>query len=511
MYLGKKIMEVKRLVSAEEARRQKLIEYLTAKGKLKPQNNPKPYLKECTNRQNKLTSQVSKTAPVCKQRENVPPKGKSAHPSSSIRTNSNSCVQQTKNVPSKLPTKTTISESTKPKTTNVSRNIQSKHRKINSSKQQKDSPGRIGEAAVKNAHGKNITCELPQNCTTVLDGSEECKSNLIQRESVMQEKDCPIADGLRIENASCSVNKSVNVCGIVQKPSLPGFNKITQAKCKTANAVPQSRSTSSRMTSKSLTDKSKTSYGKDNSKPLPRALHGQRQTSKPVVRVNTGQTKPVSRPNLSTKILNTNNATQTWPVKSSKIETSHQRDPRGAKTTLAPKNNHKTQTVRNLTPCLQSTIAVRRNIGVVQKGTVSSNLKSGSSCVIAPKKISSRPAPSAHSRDIISKKALDNQRGILPVKQGPRWYSTGSSISTRPAPKNPGSVVVSSVKPVGTMKKEGLVTVNKSVKHNKSVVNHTTSQATDTGTSNPARTQYFTPKSAAEDRRYVHIVNFNLV
>nr|XP_033804036.1 cytoskeleton-associated protein 2-like isoform X2 [Geotrypetes seraphini] len=61
-------------VTAEEERRKKLLEYLAAKGKLKPQisQSTKPYLKDCTNRQNVRLQQVSKSAPIVKQKGKVP-------------------------------------------------------------------------------------------------------------------------------------------------------------------------------------------------------------------------------------------------------------------------------------------------------------------------------------------------------------------------------------------------------------------------------------------------------
>ncbi|XP_044138979.1 cytoskeleton-associated protein 2-like [Bufo gargarizans] len=54
------IMEGKRSLTAQEERRLKLLEYLEAKGKLKPQDNCKPYLKDCTNLQNKRPQASSK-------------------------------------------------------------------------------------------------------------------------------------------------------------------------------------------------------------------------------------------------------------------------------------------------------------------------------------------------------------------------------------------------------------------------------------------------------------------
>ncbi|XP_030057565.1 cytoskeleton-associated protein 2-like isoform X1 [Microcaecilia unicolor] len=63
-----------RKVTAEEERRKKLLEYLAAKGKLKPQDSQsaKPYLKDCTNRQNVRPQPVSKFALIVKQKDKVP-------------------------------------------------------------------------------------------------------------------------------------------------------------------------------------------------------------------------------------------------------------------------------------------------------------------------------------------------------------------------------------------------------------------------------------------------------
>ncbi|XP_063788027.1 cytoskeleton-associated protein 2-like [Pseudophryne corroboree] len=60
-------MEAPRVLTAQEERQLKLLEYLAAKGKLKPQNNSKPYLKDCTNLQNKRPRQVSRQ--ICEKRD----------------------------------------------------------------------------------------------------------------------------------------------------------------------------------------------------------------------------------------------------------------------------------------------------------------------------------------------------------------------------------------------------------------------------------------------------------
>ncbi|XP_073509913.1 cytoskeleton-associated protein 2-like [Phyllobates terribilis] len=52
-------MAAMKKLSAQEERRLQLLEYLAAKGRLKPQN-PKPYLKDCTNLQNKRPQEPSK-------------------------------------------------------------------------------------------------------------------------------------------------------------------------------------------------------------------------------------------------------------------------------------------------------------------------------------------------------------------------------------------------------------------------------------------------------------------
>ncbi|XP_066570404.1 cytoskeleton-associated protein 2-like isoform X2 [Amia ocellicauda] len=59
------------ILSAQELRKQKLVEYLAAKGKLKPPN-PKPYLKENMIKSKPPPASVVKTAPVLKQKENKP-------------------------------------------------------------------------------------------------------------------------------------------------------------------------------------------------------------------------------------------------------------------------------------------------------------------------------------------------------------------------------------------------------------------------------------------------------
>ncbi|XP_029460101.1 cytoskeleton-associated protein 2-like [Rhinatrema bivittatum] len=67
---------VVRKISAEEERRKKLLEYLAAKGKLKPQDSQstKYYLRDVTNRQNARLPPVSKLAPIVKQKDKVPSK-----------------------------------------------------------------------------------------------------------------------------------------------------------------------------------------------------------------------------------------------------------------------------------------------------------------------------------------------------------------------------------------------------------------------------------------------------
>lgn len=63
-------MEAAKTLSAQEERRRKLQEYLTAKGKLKPENN-KPYLKDSTNLQPARWQQPSKQV---REKKDVPPK-----------------------------------------------------------------------------------------------------------------------------------------------------------------------------------------------------------------------------------------------------------------------------------------------------------------------------------------------------------------------------------------------------------------------------------------------------
>ncbi|XP_075131904.1 cytoskeleton-associated protein 2-like [Leptodactylus fuscus] len=66
-------MESKKRQRAEEERRLKLLEYLSAKGKLKPQTDCKPYLKDRTNVQNKKPQVSSK--PIFETKKNAPNKG----------------------------------------------------------------------------------------------------------------------------------------------------------------------------------------------------------------------------------------------------------------------------------------------------------------------------------------------------------------------------------------------------------------------------------------------------
>ncbi|XP_053319780.1 cytoskeleton-associated protein 2-like [Spea bombifrons] len=104
-------MEVRKPVSAEEERRQKLLEYLAAKGKLKPQNN-KPYLKDSTNLQKKPLTHRSKAPQINKQKEDVVPKKTKHIPKAS----SNLPLQrQTKMVHSKMSARDNVSATSKPR------------------------------------------------------------------------------------------------------------------------------------------------------------------------------------------------------------------------------------------------------------------------------------------------------------------------------------------------------------------------------------------------------------
>ncbi|KAM9313281.1 cytoskeleton-associated protein 2-like [Gastrophryne carolinensis] len=83
-------MEAEKQHSAQEERRRKLQEYLAEKGKLKPQNNQKPYLRDTTNLPNKRQQPLHKQ--VFQKKKDIPIKVKS-DPNKNTKTSANGPLQ----------------------------------------------------------------------------------------------------------------------------------------------------------------------------------------------------------------------------------------------------------------------------------------------------------------------------------------------------------------------------------------------------------------------------------
>ncbi|XP_069815876.1 cytoskeleton-associated protein 2-like [Dendropsophus ebraccatus] len=107
-------MEAARRQTAEEERRLKLLEYLAAKGKLKLQNNCKPYLKDCTNLQSKRPQESAK-------QKNASYKGSHLASESSRSKTSNARSLPYKPSSGKLPTQQMVAAS-RPENKTLSRN-----------------------------------------------------------------------------------------------------------------------------------------------------------------------------------------------------------------------------------------------------------------------------------------------------------------------------------------------------------------------------------------------------
>ncbi|XP_075714723.1 cytoskeleton-associated protein 2-like [Rhinoderma darwinii] len=109
-------MEAMKRRTAEEERRFKLLEYLAAKGKPKPQNNCKTYLKDCTNLQNTRPKESSKQ--ICETKKNASHKGSHfAFESNPSQKSSTGCLPHKSNL-GKIPTQQSVSAKNKTLSTN---------------------------------------------------------------------------------------------------------------------------------------------------------------------------------------------------------------------------------------------------------------------------------------------------------------------------------------------------------------------------------------------------------
>ncbi|KAM4676583.1 cytoskeleton-associated protein 2-like [Discoglossus pictus] len=452
-------MEVKR--TAEEDRRIKLQEYLAAKGKLKPQNSTKPYLKDCTNRQNLSKSQPSKPALICKQSENVHSKGKSALQANRLMASKPLPSQEkSKSVPPKLPTRRMLPVSTKPSTILASRNI-------NLSRQCKKGSDKVATVSKIQTAVENALREAP---TCTLDGEgEEVKGNTVHVESQIQ----GLFSSVQRENAASS---HLNVTCVIKKTQTN--SKASKANIKNSNTI---QPAPGGLTSKSMTNRAQNPKMQ---KALPHASKTQRPAGKPATPVRAGQTSNFSRANQPALSQSRINPVRPWLVKTSRTETSRPREPLGAGVPHSRNASLKQNTVKKLGTYTQTT-------AVVYKKVVSSTLTTNK------QKDITKPAPRLQSMGHVSNKPMDKQSSTLSYKQNLRPQSTGSAVTTKPAPRQRARSDVTSIKPRSIQKQEVAVT---SYKRNRPVSNLTSSKS-DMGTINTTSKLHATPRTAAEDRK----------
>uniref|UniRef100_A0A8C5M438 Cytoskeleton associated protein 2 like n=1 Tax=Leptobrachium leishanense TaxID=445787 RepID=A0A8C5M438_9ANUR len=231
-------MEVKKPMTAEEQRREQLLGYLAAKGKLKPQNNPKYYLRDTTNIQKKPLSQPSKSLPISKPKPNTLPKNpKLVFHGQKAETGNHLSRQQSRAAPSKAPSQNDLQVS-KPSIESSSLD------------------GPVHSVNIQNGHGlhqqkteeqwetqtKAASCSLAQNCVNGLEGGKGTNQRLLEDDA------CSVNfDTVHKETGSSLICVGDQTCAFkVKQTTVHGQKKVATS---SANHRKQQTSTTGRRTS----------------------------------------------------------------------------------------------------------------------------------------------------------------------------------------------------------------------------------------------------------------------
>ncbi|KAG9488806.1 hypothetical protein GDO78_005024 [Eleutherodactylus coqui] len=205
-----------------EERRLKLLEYLAAKGRLKPQND-KPYLKDCTNLQNKRPQESSKQ--ICKPKTSAPNKGSHfTFGLSKSKTSSATLLHQSSS--GKIPTQPTVS--TKRLVSNASsRNpLPPKCGLPRVRPEQRDHAGRTSHPpSVPSAHAKQERREESDVTLTVI----LTKKDGEKPEICVVDETSPTTGGQCASGLYASVQRKNGEPGVSQSKQVPATKAVTQA------------------------------------------------------------------------------------------------------------------------------------------------------------------------------------------------------------------------------------------------------------------------------------------
>ncbi|XP_063301619.1 cytoskeleton-associated protein 2-like [Pelobates fuscus] len=276
-------MEGNKPLTAQEQLKQKLLEYLAAKGKLKPQNNPKPYLKDTTNLQKKPLARSSKPTQVSKNKDVVLRDTKLVFQGQKVKQASNITVQQRpRAAPQKNLTIIKQPGGAKLLTGTIPTKVNQTDTRID---QQKN------EADCKTQKSKVSAVSLPTNCAKEPDVEEEASQGVLEADikegSVNVDADNREISPINIETER---DNAFNV-----KQNRQQTRRIIQLKS-SANHMKKKSDNSDRV---ALTLRNPSNTKQTSSWNIPRsaplATNTQKTLNKPTVKAQSGNTCTVSR------------------------------------------------------------------------------------------------------------------------------------------------------------------------------------------------------------------------
>ncbi|CAH2274921.1 cytoskeleton-associated 2-like [Pelobates cultripes] len=268
------IMEGNKPLTAQEQLKQKLLEYLAVKGKLKPQNNPKHYLKDTTNLQNKPQARSSKPTQDTKL----------VFQGQKVKQASNITVQQRpKAAPQKNLKIIKQPGGAKLHTGTIPTKIIQTDTRIDQQKNDVD---------CKTQKNKAAAVSLPTNCAKELDVEEEASQGILEAD--IKEGSVNVdADNREISPINIETGHDDNASNV--KQNRQQTHRIIQLKS-SANHMRKKTENSSRV---ALTLRNPSNTKQTSSwnipKSAPLATNTQKTLNKPTVKAQSGNTCTVSR------------------------------------------------------------------------------------------------------------------------------------------------------------------------------------------------------------------------
>ncbi|XP_075063387.1 cytoskeleton-associated protein 2-like [Mixophyes fleayi] len=263
-------MEVAKMLTAEEERRLKLLEYLAAKGKLKPQNISKQCLKDCSNLQNKIPPQISKQ--ICEKKKDVFHRGTQFGFEASKNRTSNTGPLVCRSKAGKIHTWQTVSDNRFGNKALSRIPVPPKLCLPGSRPEQLDYA--VQTRHEDNVVGSTLSSAVPESCENEAESGEEAGGRLTVTLAKSQREDKPVVSEICVTDKISLPNKRPAESGEVTRFQTKSTVKTRDKRISQSSRMSVARSLSSRLQAPNIKQLRESKIRPPAGKPVPLATTG---------------------------------------------------------------------------------------------------------------------------------------------------------------------------------------------------------------------------------------------